>query len=175
MLDWFSIPGPWLGMIIFGLRVVDMSLDTMRVLFVIRGQRTAAWFSGFFQSAIWVVAITSVLGNLDSWWNLVAYAGGFATGSVVGMAIEERMAVGYGHLRIMSPRRGQAIAAAVRQAGYAATELSGRGKDGMVSVVTCSVRRRHIGLVQRTVGAIDPEAFITVQDVRPLHRGFWRA
>jgi uncharacterized protein YebE (UPF0316 family) len=175
MLDWFSIPGPWLGVIIFALRVTDMSLDTLRVLFVIRGQRAAAWFSGFFQSAIWVVAITSVLGNLDSVWNLVAYASGFATGSVVGMAIEERMAVGYGHLRIMSPRRGSAIAEAVRQAGYAATEIAGRGRDGMVSVITCSVRRRHIGRVQRTVAETDPEAFVTVQEVRPLHRGFWRA
>ncbi len=161
--------------LIFLLRVTDMSLDTMRVLFVFRGRRPATWVLGFFQSLIWVTAISTVLGNLDNLWNVVAYAGGFATGNVVGMLIEERLAVGHAQLRIISSRRGTAIAEAIREAGYAATELSGRGRDGMVSVINCSVKRRDIRTVRRQVQEIDPEAFVTVEEVRPLHRGFWRA
>jgi uncharacterized protein YebE (UPF0316 family) len=91
------------------------------------------------------------------------------------MVIEEWLAVGHGHLRIISSRRGTAIAEAIRSAGYAATELSGRGKDGMVSVINCSVRRRDIDRVREQVKHIDPEAFLTVEEVRPLQRGFWRA
>ncbi len=175
MLDWLPI-APWLmPFVIFALRVTDMSLDTLRVLFVIRGRKGLAWTLGFFQSALWVVAITSVLANLDNLWNVVFYAAGFATGNVVGMAIEERLAIGHAHVRIISPRRGSAIAEAIRQAGYAATELSGRGKDGTVAVINCSIRRRDIGRVQQQVAKIDPEAFVTVEEVRPLHRGFWRA
>jgi len=162
-------------LIIFCLRVGDMSLDTLRVLFVVRGRKATAWMLGFFQSALWVVAITSVLSNLGNLWNLIGYAGGFATGNVVGMVIEEWLAVGHGHLRIISSRRGTAIAEAIRSAGYAATELSGRGKDGMVSVINCSVRRRDIDRVREQVKHIDPEAFLTVEEVRPLQRGFWRA
>lgn len=157
------------------MRVTDMSLDTLRVLFVIRGRKPLAWIMGFFQSALWVVAITSVLSNLDNLWNVIGYAGGFATGNVVGMLIEERLAIGHGHLRIISPHRGKAIAEAIRDAGYAATELPGRGKDGTVSVISCSVKRRDIDNVQRGIYTIDPEAFVTVTDIRPLHRGYWRA
>ena len=161
-------------LVIFTLRVTDMSLDTLRVLFVIRGRKPLAWALGFVQSALWVVAITSVLSNLDNLFNLIGYAGGFATGNVVGMMIEERLAVGFGHIRIISSRRGSAIADTIRQSGYAVTEIAGRGKDGTVSVLNCSVKRREIDSLQRSVYAIDPDAFVTVEDIRPLHRGYWR-
>jgi uncharacterized protein YebE (UPF0316 family) len=175
MLELLNLPGWLLPLVIFCLRVTDMSLDTLRVLFVIRGGKAASWVLGFFQSSIWVVAITSALRNLDDPWNLIAYAGGFATGNVVGMAIEERLAVGHANLRIISPGRGSAVAEAIRSAGYAATEISGSGKDGMVSVINSSVRRRDISRLEKRVEEIDPEAFLTIEEVRPLHRGFWRA
>jgi len=171
----FAISPTLLPFLIFGLRVVDMSLDTLRVLFVIRGRKPLAWTLGFLESALWVVAITSVLSNLNNLWNIIGYAGGFATGNVVGMLIEERLAIGHGHMRIISSRRGTAIAEALREAGYAATELSGRGKDGTVSVISASVRRRDALGVQKEIYKIDENAFITIEDIRPLHRGYWRA
>jgi len=175
MLNLLAIPPTILPIVIFALRVTDMSMDTLRVLFVIRGHKLLAWILGFFQSAIWVVAITSVLSNLGNLWNIIGYASGFATGNVVGMAIEERLAIGHGHLRIISSRFGAAISDTIRHSGYAVTELPGRGRDGTVSVITCSVRRRDIDLVRSKALQIDPEAFVTVEEVRPLHRGFWRA
>lgn len=175
MLDTLALPAALLPFVIFGLRVADMTLDTMRVLFVLRGRKTLSWFLGFAQSAIWVVAISSVLRHVDNLWNIVGYAGGFATGTVIGMLIEERLALGHGHVRVISPQRGAALAEAIRDAGYAVTELAGRGRDGTVAVLTCSVRRRDIARVTRQVHSLDPEAFVTVEDVRPLHRGFWGA
>jgi uncharacterized protein YebE (UPF0316 family) len=121
------------------------------------------------------VAVSSVLSHLDDVLNLIGYAAGFATGSVVGLAIEEKLAIGHNHVRVISPRRGGAIAEALRSAGHAVTELAGRGKDGTVSILTISVRRREIERVRREVLDADPEAFITLTDVRPLHRGFFRA
>jgi uncharacterized protein YebE (UPF0316 family) len=175
MLNFLSMPPLLVTLIIFCLRVIDMSLDTLRVLFVIRGRRPQAWFLGFFQSMLWVVAITSVLSNLDNLWNIAAYAGGFATGNVIGMMIEERLAIGHGHLRIISSRRGNAIVEALREAGYAVTEISGRGKDGTVSVIDCSVKRKEILPAQKVIYKTDPDAFVTVEEIRPLHRGYWRA
>lgn len=175
MIDFSIIPPLLLTVGIFFLRVTDMSLDTLRVLFVIRGRRPLAWVLGFMQSALWVIAITSVLNNLDNLWNIVAYASGFATGNVVGMIIEERLAIGHSHLRIISSRRGDAIVEAVRAAGYAATEVAGRGKDGTVALISCSVRRRDISRVQKEIYKVDPDAFVTLEEIRPLHRGYWRA
>lgn len=175
MIDFSIVPPLLITVGIFFLRVTDMSLDTLRVLFVIRGRRPLAWILGFMQSALWVIAITSVLNNLDNLWNIVAYACGFATGNVVGMIIEERLAIGHSHLRIISSRRGNAIVEAVRAAGYAATEVAGRGKDGTVALISCSVRRRDISRVQKEIYKEDPDAFVTLEEIRPLHRGYWRA
>lgn len=175
MLDTLALPAALLPFVIFGLRVADMTLDTLRVLFVLRGRKALAWLLGFAQSAIWVVAISSVLRHVDNLWNVVGYAGGFATGTVIGMLIEERLALGHGHVRVISPQRGAALAGALRASGYAVTELAGRGRDGTVAVLTCSVRRREIQRMTRRVRSLDPEAFVTVEDVRPLHRGFWGA
>jgi len=107
--------------------------------------------------------------------NIIGYAAGFATGNVVGMIIEERIAIGHILVNIISPRRGSAIVTHLRQNGYAVTELSGRGKDGMVSMINCSVLRKQVDTVHTLVNEIDPDAFITAEDVRPIRHGFWRA
>ena len=161
--------------LIFALRVTDMSLDTLRMLFVMRGRKGIAWLLGFCQSAIFVVAITSVLNNLDNLLNIIGYAAGFATGTVIGITIEERLAIGHTHLRIISSRRGAAIAERLRAEGHAVTEIPARGKDGMVTMLAVSIRRKNIDQVRNMVNDVDSEAFITAEDIRPLRQGFWRA
>jgi uncharacterized protein YebE (UPF0316 family) len=176
MMEIFLSPQAWLGAgLIFLLRVMDMSLDTMRMLMVMRGRRGMAWGLGFFQSAIFILAITRVLSNLNNPLNLIGYAAGFATGNVVGMWMEERLAIGHIHLSIFSPRRGAALVERLRTEGYAVTELSGRGKDGMVSLLHCNVLRKNVDQVNKIVKEIDEEAFITAEEIRPVRRGFWRA
>jgi uncharacterized protein YebE (UPF0316 family) len=175
-VDFLLSPQAWLmAALIFSLRVLDMTLDTLRVLFVMRGRRKIAWVLGFFQSAIFVTAISTVLSNLDNPLNIVGYAAGFATGNVFGMAIEERLAIGHTSINIISSRLGAAIAEHLRKSGYAVTEISARGKDGMVTMLNCLVLRKNVDKARQLVNEIDPEAFITIEDVRPVRRGFWRA
>jgi len=176
MLQFFVSPAAWLGALtIFALRVSDMSMDTLRVLFVMRGRKGVAWVLGFFQSAIYVLAISSVLSHLDNPLNVIGYAAGFATGNVVGMLIEERLAVGHLHLQIVSSSRGAALSQILREAGYGVTEIPARGKNGVVSMLSTSVLRKDLDKVETLVHTHDPEAFMTSEDVRPLRRGFWRA
>ena len=175
-MDFLLSPAAWIGALtIFAMRVSDMSMDTLRMLFVMRGRKGIAWVLGFFQSVIYVIAITSVLSQLNNPLNLIGYAAGFATGNVVGMLIEERLAIGHIHLRIISPRLGVAMAIVLRDAGYAVTEISARGKDGMVSILSVSVLRKDVSNVETLVHEKDPEAFMTSEDVRPVRRGYWRA
>ncbi|MBN1536603.1 MAG: DUF2179 domain-containing protein [Anaerolineales bacterium] len=169
-------PQAWWGAgLIFILRVLDMTLDTLRVLVVMRGKKWLAWILGAFQSGIYVIALSSVLSNLSNPLNMIGYALGFATGNVVGMFIEEKMAIGLVHIRIISPHLGNAVADKLRQEGFALTEIPGRGKDGMVTVLYCSVIRKGIQRVVNLIEEIDAEAFITIDDVRLARRGFWRA
>jgi uncharacterized protein YebE (UPF0316 family) len=175
-MEFLLSPQSWLmAALIFSLRVLDMSLDTLRVLFVMRGRKRIAWVLGFFQSAIFVTAISTVLSNLDNPLNIIGYAAGFATGNVVGMIIEERLAIGHTSINIISSRLGTAIAEHLRKNGYAVTEIPARGKDGMVTMLNVLVLRKNVDRARKLVDEIDPEAFITIEDVRPVRRGFWRA
>lgn len=175
-MEIFLSPQAWYGAgLIFLLRVSDMTLDTLRVLVVMRGKKGIAWLLGFFQALIFVLAISSVLRDLDNLMNIIGYAAGFATGNVVGMFIEEKLAIGHIHISIISPGRGTAIAEHLRSQGFAVTEIPARGKDGMVTMLNCDVLRRYVDQVRKLVNEIDTEAFITAEDMRPVRRGFWRA
>jgi uncharacterized protein YebE (UPF0316 family) len=176
MFEVFLSPAAWLGALgIFALRVSDMTCDTLRLLFVVRGRKGIAWVLGFIQSVIFVIAITSVLQDLDNPLNIIGYAAGFATGNVVGMWIEEWLAIGYVKISIVSSGRGTALAHDLREAGFAVTEIPARGRDGMVSMLSVSVRRKEVERVEALVRKQDAEAFVIAEDVRPLRRGFWRA
>jgi len=176
MLELLASPAAWMAaLLIFCLRITDMSLDTLRVLFVVRGRKPVAWVLGFCQSAVYIIAITKVLSNLSNPLTVLGYAAGFATGNVVGMLVEERLAVGHVQLQIVSRRRGVALAKALRLGGFGVTEISARGRDGTVRLLSASVLRKDLAHARQIVHETDSEAFITSEDVRPIHRGFWRA
>ena len=175
-MEYLSDPHAWLfALMIFALRVVDMSLDTIRVLFVVRGKKLVVWILGLFQSLVFVIAISSVLTELDNILNVIGYATGFATGNLVGMLIEQRLAIGHILVTIISSNRGAFIAEKLRAGGYAVTEIAGRGRDGTVFELHASVLRKDVANVETIVLEADPQAFITAEDVRPVRRGFWRA
>ena len=170
----FSQP-VWVGTLaIFFLRVLNLSTDTVRLLFLIQGRKVIVWILGFIQSVLYVVAIGSVLSRMDNIWFLLAYAGGFSTGTFLGMWFEGRLALGHLQVTIISTSLGSSIAEKLRAEGFAVTEISARGKDGMVSVLHCDVARKDLHLVETVSMEADPKAFITTENVRPVRAGFWR-
>ena len=158
---------------IFALRIVDISFYTMRLMMLRRGRKGLTWIFAFCQSFVFVIAIRSVLTDLGNWGKVIGYATGFATGVVVGIWVEERLAIGHTHLRIISSRRGTEISERLRGLGYAVTEVPARGQDGMVTLLNCNVLRRRARDVEGIVAEIDPDAFVTAEYVYPVQRGFW--
>ncbi len=154
-MAYLSEPHAWLfALMIFALRVVDMSLDTIRVLFVVRGKKLIVWVLGFFQSLVFVVAISSVLTQLNNILNVIGYATGFATGNLVGMLIEQRLAIGHILITIISSSRGSYIAEQLRSNGYAVTEIAGR--PAIIPKITG--RAWTFGLTQLALDPFDPTA-----------------
>ena len=160
---------------IFFLRVLETSFDTLRVLFVMRGRKAIVWSIGFLQSSIFILAIASVISDLNNPLKILGYTAGFATGNVVGMWIEEKLAIGHIHMIIVSSNLGTAIAEKIREEGFAVTEIPARGRNGMVAMLSCSIFRKNVQKIRKLVNQIDDNAFITAEDVRPVRRGFWRA
>jgi uncharacterized protein YebE (UPF0316 family) len=161
------------ALLIFFLRVVNMALDTLRALMMLRDHKKLVWLFGFIETIIFVVAFSSVLQNLDNVLNIFAYAAGFGTGNVVGMMIENRIAVGFTHLQIISSSRGAAVAERLREEGYAVTEFQGRGRDGTVTMISAGVLRKNVKGVNDIVQEVDENAFITAENLSPVRRGFW--
>jgi len=165
----------WLAAIpIFFLRMVDVSLYTVRLMMVVRGRKVLAWIFAFLQSFVFVSALRLVLSDLGDWAKYLGYAAGFATGILTGMWLEGRLAIGYTHLRVVSPRRGAELTERLREAGFAVTEIAGIGRDGAVDILNCSVLRKQTGQFVALVQQIDPDAFMTAEDVRKVDGGFWR-
>ena len=122
---------PWIfALAIFLVRVLNMTLDTVRMLTVMRGMKTITFILGFIETVLFVIALGSVISNLDNPLNIISYALGFATGNIVGMVIEKRLAFGFINLTIISSVRGQELAGRLREQGHAVTEIPARGKDG---------------------------------------------
>jgi len=170
---------PWMepllgALLIFCLRLIDVSLGTVRILMAVRGRRLVAGVMGFFEVTIFLVAISQVLTNIGNWWNVLGYAGGFAVGTVVGMTIEKKLAIGLAEVNIVSMGRGIEIAEALREEGFGATEFLGAGQENIVDMIRTVVRRREVPSVTAAASAIDDSAFITVQEMQHAYHGRWR-
>ncbi len=175
-MEVFLSPTAWLVALgIFAARLVNVALDTLRFMFTLRGKRTLSWILGFLGSVIYVMVISSVLTNLGNVLNLIGYAAGFATGNVVGMVIEKRLAIGFSHFSIISRDHSTEIADALRYAGFGVTEIPARGRESSFMLVDCYVRRKQTDAVEKLVLEIDPNAFITAEEVTPRRSGIWRS
>jgi uncharacterized protein YebE (UPF0316 family) len=162
---------PWGALLIFALRIVDVSLDTMRVLMAVRGKRLVAGVLGFFQAMIWIFAVGGAIRYLDSWMHILGYAAGYATGTFVGVTIEQAVAFGLSTVRIVSRHGGVEIAEALRERGYGVTEVPGFGRDGSVEIVQSVVQRAHLDEVMEIVDRFDPTAMVTVEEPKVLRGG----
>ena len=162
---------PWGALVIFFLRIIDVSCDTMRVIFAIRGKRAIAAALGFIQAVVWIFAVGNAVKHLNSVLHVLGYAGGYAMGTYIGVSLEQAIAYGVATVRIVTKRAGIGIAAALREQGYGVTESQGVGRDGAVEVLNSVVQRRHLDDVLSLVTTMDGEAFVTVEEPRVLLGG----
>lgn len=159
-------------MLIFLLRICDVSIATLRLLYAVRGRKAIAASMGFVEILIWIVAVGAVVRNFGSPALVVAYAAGFAAGTYVGISIEEKLALGLAQVRIVSREAGIEIANALRELGFGVTELLGQGREGRVEIVDTVVSRRDVKSVLGEVDRWDPRAFVSVDEPRSIQRGW---
>ena len=166
--DYYAfIIGP---LLIFLARLCDVSLGTVRIIFVSKGYKTFAACIGFFEVLIWILAISSVMQRLDNWVYYVAYAAGFATGNYVGMLLDEKMAIGYDIIRVITKAEANELVQVLRNEGYGTTVVHAQGRDGDVAVIYIIINRRRVQDVVSIIKQYNPKAFYTVEDIRFVNR-----
>jgi uncharacterized protein YebE (UPF0316 family) len=151
-------------------RVIDVTLDTVRTVAIVQGRRMFAAILGFFQALVYVCAIAKVLLNLDHPAYALAYAIGFASGTFLGITIEQRLAFGH-QLVTLVTRKGVELANTLRTAGYRLAEVKGHARDGDLTILFVETPRRQAQKLVREASAVDEACFCMVNDVRVSRSG----
>jgi len=169
LYSWVIIP-----VMIFLARICDVSIGTFRIILVSKGGKILASVLGFFEVLIWLLAITQVLQHLSNWVCFVAYGLGFASGNFIGITIEEKLALGFQALRFISKSSVDVdvLTMALRDEGYGATVLEAKGGKGKVNIIFTIVPRKAVKEVLTVARQIDPEVFVSVQDIRSIKSGY---
>ena len=157
---------------IFLARTFDMALSTLRMVFITQGRAGWAAGTGFVESLIWLLIIGKALQYLSNPLSTLAYAGGFAAGNLVGLRIEERLALGLRLLRVIVRDDPEKLVGELRELGFGATVVDGEGREGLVKILFVAVRRRDMPRAMDLVARHQTDAFVTVEDLRQVTNGF---
>lgn len=147
-------------------RITDVSIGTLRIIFVSKGLKYWAAILGFVESLIWILAITKVMQNLGDWQTYVAFACGFSAGNFFGILLEERIALGYLVIRIIVRHDATELTQQLRTSGYGVTSVDGQGESGTVKVLFTMINRRQLKKVVALIKKYNPKAFYSIEDVR---------
>ena len=158
-------------LLIFVARIFDVSLGTLRIILVARGQKGLAPLVGFFEILIWLTVITHVMQNLTHVGNFIGYAAGFATGNYVGIWLEARLAMGVSLLRVITRKRATDLVDYLRAAGHSVINVPADSSEGQVEIIFLPVRRKEIAELVEAVKRFNPTAMYTIEDVRDLSVG----
>jgi uncharacterized protein YebE (UPF0316 family) len=164
-----------LPLLIFFARICDVSLGTVRVIFVSRGYRYLAPVLGFFEISIWLLAISQVMRDINDISIYIAYAAGFATGTFVGIWLEEKLSLGTVLVRVVTGRDSTDLANGLAKAGYGITTHAADGAQGPVNIIFTVVKRQDLPHVVGIIKEFNPHAFYSVEDVRHASEGVFPA
>lgn len=162
------------ALLIFSLRIIDVSMGTIRAILVVRNIPKWAALVGFFEVTVWVLAVGKVVAGIDNFWSVIAYSGGFASGTLLGLWIEGKLAFGFVEVMIISREKTGEILQNVREAGYGATQFQAEGYSGVVSPIYIITPRKELKRISQIVKHIDADSFITIDDLRHVSRGYQR-
>lgn len=173
MVSLFGEHGFWLApLLIFCARLADVSLGTFRIILISRGMSRWAALIGFFESLIWLLALSQVFQHLDRAVNFLAYAGGYAAGTGMGVVLERRIALGLVAVRIITKDDARSLIEDLAEADFGVTQVAARGLHGRVRLIFTIAKRKNLRRLMQVVRTHSPKAFVSVADVRAAEEGY---
>jgi len=159
--NWVVFP-----ILIFLARICDVSLAMLRTVLASKGYKQIVPFIGFFEVLIWLAAISQIMNNLNNWVCYIAWAGGYATGSYIGLYIEEKIALGIQVIRIITNQGSEELIQELKNKNYGLTILDAEGARGPVKMIFTVVSRKSVKDVIAIINQHTPQSFYSVEDVR---------
>ena len=164
-----------LPLLIFLARVCDVTMETVRIVFISKGIRLLAAAIAFFEIVIWLLAVEVVMKDLANIANFLAYALGFAAGTYIGLVVEEKLSLGMVILRIVTADESRdAIISSLQSENHGVTCMEAQGSRGSVTMILSLVNRSEISRITNLIDQINPRAFFSIEDVRYVNEGVFR-
>jgi len=167
---WIILP-----LLIFFARICDVSLETIRVIYISKGIKYLAPIIAFFEIVIWLLAMEVVMKDLANIANFFAFAFGFAAGTYIGLVLEEKLSIGMVILRIVTTEESnESIIAFMQQENYGITSMDATGSRGSVKMILSLVNRVDVPRIMAHLEKTNPTAFFSIEDVRYVNSGVFR-
>ncbi|NVM45780.1 MAG: DUF2179 domain-containing protein [Candidatus Lokiarchaeota archaeon] len=160
-----------LPVLIFVARVADVTLGTLRIVFISQGRRKLAPLVGFFEILIWLVAMGQIFSNLTNFVYYIAYAGGFATGNYIGLIVENKISLGLLSLQLIIRENPETLINLLKDQGYSLTTMTAEGTKGFVKIVYLVIKRKTLPKTLETIRTNNPKAFISIEEVKSVSGG----
>jgi len=160
-----------LPIFIFLARITDVTFGTFRIVMISKGNKYMAPILGFFEVLIWIIVIGKVMQNLDNWVNIIAYAAGYAAGNLVGLLIEDKVAIGIVRIQIITAVQATELIGELVESGYGITHHEASGANGKVSIIYSIINRKQIPVFVEMIGKHNPNAFYSIEDVKFVNKG----
>lgn len=160
-----------LPILIFLARITDQSIGTLRLIFVAKGFKYLAPVVGFFESIIWLMAVSQIMQHLDNWIAFVAYGSGFAMGNYFGMVLEEKISIGKVLVRIIPKKDTTELMLRMKEENYGMTTMDAMGANGPVKVIMSIINRKDLHNLILLINHFNPNAFYTIEDVKSVKEG----
>jgi uncharacterized protein YebE (UPF0316 family) len=157
-----------LPLLIFLARILDVSIGTMRIIYVSRGHKILAPILAMFEVLIWLIAIGQIMQNLTSVHLYLAYSGGYAAGNYIGMYLEEKLAVGHVFLRVITGEKVDEVIELLKQYGNGVTSNKASSATGEVTIIFSIIKRKYLDEITGKIRKINPDVFYSVGDVKSI-------
>lgn len=170
-----NLNGPLLYIVIFIAKTIEISISTIRIMYVNKGERVKGALLGFVEIMIWLLVVSSVLNNLaEDPFKVIAYAAGFSLGNFIGVSIESKIAIGLSSIQVVVDEdEGDILANVLREHEFGVTILEGRGRDNSrKNLLFIQLKRKKIPVAIKLTKETDPHAYITINDVKSTVGGF---
>ena len=157
-LTWIVIP-----LLIFCARIIDVSIGTIRMIFIYKGNRIVAPLLGFFEVIIWLLAIRQIMVNLTNFVAYIAYGAGFATGTLIGMIIADKLSNSRVIIRVITRKDAGPLLAALKQVNQTAINVGARGEKGHVQILFMVTHKDMIADIVAIIKEFNPRSFYTIE------------
>ncbi len=169
VFTWVILP-----ILIFISRIFDQSIGTLRLIFISKGLKQLAPVLAFFESIIWLLAVSQIIKHLDNVMCYIAYGGGFAMGNYLGILLDEKLSIGDVIIRIFLKEKDEDVIDKLISLNYGLTMMDGEGSQGKIKIILSIVHRKDIKNFLAVVNSVSPDIFYSIEEVKTVKDGIFR-